>query len=225
MNVKFDYWAIDYTDLITIESAQGKVIANPLDPDVKRTVDGTLTGVNTSYFNASSVDTNGYDLEMTYDFDTSMGSAQVGLKTTHFLKYEIPLQTGVTKDVVGLFNHDNFARSMPETKMILHASLESGNHSAVAFGRYVSDYKTTRPLDATATSRGFSDNVDSFFTVDLKYSYKFDMNDSNLLLTLGMSNAFDEDVPLVYDAANFSYDPKHHDPRGRMVYIGLKYSR
>ena len=225
LNVKFDYWAIDYTDLITIESAQGKVIANPLDPDVKRTVDGTLTGVNTSYFNASSVDTNGYDVEMTYDFDTSMGSAQVGLKTTHMLKYEIPLQTGVTKDVVGLFNHDNFARSLPETKMVLHASLESGNHSAVAFGRYVSDYKTTRPLDATATSRGFTDSVDSFFSVDLKYSYKFDMNDSNLLLTLGMSNAFDEDVPLVYDAANFSYDPKHHDPRGRMVYIGLKYSR
>ena len=31
-NLKLDYWAIDYTDLITIESAQGKVIANPLDP-------------------------------------------------------------------------------------------------------------------------------------------------------------------------------------------------
>ena len=46
-NLKLDYWAIDYTDLITIESAQGKVIANPLDPDVKRTVGGTLTGVTT----------------------------------------------------------------------------------------------------------------------------------------------------------------------------------
>ena len=70
--LKLDYWAIDYTDLITIESAQGKVIANPLDPDVKRTVGGTLTGVTTSYFNASAVDTNGFDLEMTYDFDTGL---------------------------------------------------------------------------------------------------------------------------------------------------------
>ena len=224
-NLKFDYWAIDYTDLITIESAQGKVIANPLDPDVKRTVDGTLTGVTTSYFNASSVDTNGFDLEMTYDFDTSIGSAQVGLKSMHMLQYKIPLQTGTSADVVGLFNHDNFARSLPETKMVLHAAIENGNHSAVAFGRYVSDYETTRPLDATATSRGFSNSVDSFFTVDAKYSYKFDMDDSNLLLTLGMTNVFDKEVPLVYDAANFSYDPKHHDPRGRMVYIGLKYSK
>ena len=181
--------------------------------------------MTTSYFNASSVDTNGFDLEMTYDFDTNMGSAQVGLKSMHMLQYKIPLQTGTTADVVGLFNHDNFARSLPETKMVLHAALKNGNHSAVAYGRYVSDYETTRPLDAFATSRGFDQNVDSFFTVDLKYSYKFDMNDSNLLLTLGMTNAFDEDVPEVYDAANFSYDPKHHDPRGRMVYIGLKYSK
>ena len=224
-NLKLDYWAIDYSDLITIESAQGKVIANPLDPDVKRTIDGTLTGVTTSYFNASSVDTNGFDLEMTYDFDTNMGSAQVGLKSMHMLKYEVPLQTGVTKDVLGLFNHDNFARSLPETKMVLHAALKNGNHSAIAYGRYVSDYETTRPLDAFATSRGFDQNIDSFFTVDLKYSYKFDMNNSNLLLTLGMTNAFDEDVPEVYDSVNFSYDPKHHDPRGRMVYIGLKYSK
>ena len=223
-NLKLDYWAIDYTDLITIESAQGKVIADPNDPDVKRTIDGSLIGVNTSYFNASGVDTNGFDLEMTYDFDTGLGSAQVGLKAMHMLQYEIPLQTGEVKDVVGLFNHDNFARSLPETKMVLHGALQNGNHSLVAFGRWVSDYETTRALDPIAQSRGFTQDIDSFFSVDLKYSYNFEMNDNDLLLTLGMTNAFDEEVPLVYDAANWSYDAKHHDPRGRMVYVGLKYS-
>ncbi len=223
-NLKLDYWAIDYTDLITIESAQGKVIANPNDPDVKRTVDGSLIGVNTSYFNASAVDTKGFDLEMTYDFDTGLGSAQVGLKAMHMLQYEIPLQTGEVKDVVGLFNHDNFARSLPETKMVLHGALQNGNHSLVAFGRWVSDYETTRALDPIAQSRGFTQDIDSFFSVDLKYSYNFEMNDNDLLLTLGMTNVFDEEVPLVYDAANWSYDAKHHDPRGRMVYVGLKYS-
>ena len=100
----------------------------------ERTVGGTLTGVTTSYFNASAVDTNGFDLEMTYDFDTGLGSAQVGLKAMHMLQYEIPLQTGEVKDVVGLFNHDNFARSLPETKMVLHGALQNGNHSLVAFG-------------------------------------------------------------------------------------------
>ena len=44
-------------------------------------------------------------------------------------------------------------------------------------------------------------------------------------LTPGANNILDEDVPIVYDAANFSYDPKHHDPRGRLLYFGLKLLR
>ena len=61
------------------------------------------------------------------------------------------------------------------------------------------------------------------FTVDLQYNYTFDFNDEDdLKLTLGVKNAFDEEVPQVYDASNWSYDPKHHDPRGRMISVGLK---
>ena len=224
LSMKLDYWAIDYTDVITIESAQGKVAANPNDPDVKRTTGGTLTGVTTKYFNANQVNTSGLDFESTYDFDTTWGQAQIGVNMMHMFEYEIPLN-GSTKDVVGLFNHDNFARSLPETKAVFHAALENGNNSLSLFGRYTSDYSTTRPLDATATARGFSQDIDSFFTVDLMDSYTIEMNDSELKLSLGVTNLFDEEVPLVYDAANWSYDAKHHDPRGRMVYVGFKLSR
>jgi len=224
LSMKLDYWAIDYTDVITIENAQGKVAANPNDPDVKRTTDGTLTGVTTKYFNASQVNTSGIDFESTYDFDTAWGQAQVGVNMMHMLEYEIPLN-GVTTDVVGLFNHDNFARSMPETKAVFHAALQNGNNRLSMFGRYTSDYRTTRPLDAIAKARGFSQSIDSFFTVDLMDAYTIEMNDSELKLSVGITNLFDEEVPLVYDAANWSYDSKHHDPRGRMVYVGFKLSR
>ena len=224
LSMKLDYWAIDYTNVITIESAQGKVAANPLDPDVKRTAGGTLTGVTTKYFNAANVNTSGLDFESTYDFDTSFGQAQVGVNMMHMFDYEIPVGN-TTKDVVGLFNHDNFARSLPDTKAVFHAALNSGNNSLSLFGRYTGDYKTTRPLDATAKARGFSQSIDSFFTVDLMNSYLVEMNDSELKLSLGITNMFDEEVPLVYDAANWSYDAKHHDPRGRMIYIGFKLSR
>ena len=224
LSMKLDYWAIDYTDVITIENAQGKVAANPNDPDVKRTTGGTLTGVTTKYFNASQVNTSGIDFESTYDFDTAWGQAQVGVNMMHMLEYEIPLN-GVTTDVVGLFNHDNFARSMPETKAVFHAALQNGNNRLSMFGRYTSDYRTTRPLDAIAKARGFSQSIDSFFTVDLMDAYTIEMNDSDLKLSVGITNLFDEEVPLVYDAANWSYDSKHHDPRGRMVYVGFKLSR
>ena len=224
LSMKLDYWVIDYTDVITIESAQGKVAANPNDPDVKRTTDGTLTGVTTKYFNAQNVNTSGLDFESTYDFETTWGQAQIGVNMMHMFEYEIPLN-GSTVDVVGKFNHDNFARSLPESKAIFRASLNSGNNTLALFGRYTSDYKTTRPLDTTAKSRGFSQNIDSFFTVDLMNAYIIEMNDTDLKLSVGVTNLLDEEVPQVYDASNFSYDAKHHDPRGRMVYIGFKLSR
>ena len=221
---KVDYWMVDYSDVITIESAQGIVSRTPNDPKVKRTIDGTLTGVTTSYFNAASVETNGLDVEMSYGMDTALGEMLFGLNATHMLQYEIPIG-GVTTDVVGLFNHDNFARSLPETKMVVSAALDAGRHTAAAFGRWVSSYETTRPVSASAAAQGFTQDIDSHFTVDLQYTYTFDfMQADDLKVTLGVKNAFDEEVPQVYDAANWSYDPKHHDPRGRMYSVGFKMS-
>ena len=219
---KLDYWMVDYTDVITIESAQGIVSRTPNSSKVQRTTDGTLTGVTTSYFNAASVDTNGFDVELLYSLDTNIGNIILGMNATHMLQYEIPIG-GVTTDVVGLFNHDNFARSLPETKAVLSANLISGKHTAAAYGRWVSSYETTNNPTPTALALGFDQNIDSHFTVDLQYSYTFDFNSADdLRLTLGVKNAFDEEVPQVYDSANWSYDPKHHDPRGRMFSVGLK---
>ena len=159
---------------------------------------------------------------MTYGMDTAIGEMLLGLNASHMLQYEIPV-AGVATDVVGLFNHDNFARSLPETKMVLSAMLQSGKHSAAAYGRWVSSYETTRPVSASAAAQGFTQDIDSMFTVDLQYNYTFDFNgEDDLKLTLGVKNAFDEEVPQVYDASNWSYDPKHHDPRGRMISVGLK---
>ena len=221
---KVDYWMVDYTDVITIESAQGIVARTPNDPKVKRTIDGTLTGVTTSYFNAASVETNGFDVEMSYGMDTALGEMLFGLNATHMLQYEIPVG-GVNTDVVGLFNHDNFARSLPETKMVISAALDAGKHTAAAYGRWVSSYETTRPVSASAAAQGFTQDIDSHFTVDLQYTYTFDfMQADDLKFTFGVKNAFDEEVPQVYDAANWSYDPKHHDPRGRMYSVGFKMS-
>ena len=219
-----DYWNIAYEDVITIESAQGKISANPADPDIKR-LSGTLVGVTTSYFNAQSIDASGLDISGSYDFDTSFGQASIGFNTAHVLNYEIPNGSGGMKDVVGLFNWNNFARSMPETKSVVTARLANGKHNVVAFVRNVSEYKTTRALNAGATAAGITQDIDSFMTVDVKYSYDYEMGNSNVKLSLGINNLLDEEAPLVWDDTNFSYDAKHHDPRGKIVYMGIKISR
>ena len=225
LSIKFDYWSVDYEDVITIESAQGKVIADPNGPSMLRLVDGTLIGVTTNYKNAADVNTDGYDIEASYLIDSRLGQIELGMNRAHMLSYDIPATGGGMKSVLGLFNHDNFARSLPETKTVLSASIINGAHSMAAFYRMISDYETTNTPNATAVSLGLGQKIDEFNVLDLKYSYNYEMEDSSLRLSLGVKNALDEEVPMFYDTANFSYDTRQHDPRGRTVYIGLKYSR
>ena len=187
-SITVDYWDIAYKNIITKESAQGKIIANPADPAILR-INGTLVGVTTSYFNAANVDASGVDIDATYSFDTELGQASIGINTAHMLNYEIPNGAGGMKDVVGLFNHDNFVRSLPETKSVITAKLNNGDHTFAAFIRMVSEYETTRALIPAATAMGFTSDIDSFTTVDVKYSYDLDMGGNDIKISAGINNA------------------------------------
>ena len=153
------------------------------------------------------------------------------LTATHFLSYVIPCTApnrrgcagaSGTQDVVGFFNYDTFVRSMPATK--LNASLDwtRGPHRVALLGFYTSSYETTRPVDPRARSLGYTRNIDSWLTVDLQYAYAFKLAGAEGILSLGSKNLFDEEAPRAYDGVNFSFDPKHHDPRGRLWYAGIK---
>ena len=181
--------------------------------------------MTTKYFNASNVKTDGIDFAINYSPNFSFGYIDLGLNGTYINKYEIPNAKGKNQNVVGLFNHDNFARSLPETKVTLSAILNSGSHKLALYGKYISSYQTTRALSNIAKSRGYTQKIDEWFSIDLQYNYSFEMNDNQIRLTLGSINILDEDPPLVFDAANFSYDSRQHDARGRIMYIGLKLIR
>lgn len=218
LHVTLDYWAIDYKDVITIENAQGKVFADPAQSDVKRNSNGDLIGVTTNFFNAAEVEADGVDIGATYFFpESDLGEISIKFNATHMLKYEIPIN-GKTTDVVGLFNHDNFARSLPETKANTAFRWARGNHKASLTARYISSYKTTKANPIA----GYSQGIDSQMTWDMQYSLEFAISEATARVTLGMLNMTDEEPPRVWDAPNFSYDPRQHDARGRMAYLSLK---
>ena len=222
-DIRLDYWRFEYDDVITIESAQGKLQNDPNGEDIIRIAgpNSQLAGVNANYINAASVDTDGLDVAATYIIPTdSMGEFGLNFTGTHFLSYEIPNADGKgTRDVAGFFNHDNFARSIPETKLNLSADWMIGNHTAAAIVYWVDEYETTR-----ATPPGENSKIDSWTTVDLNYSYNLEFSESAAVFSIGAKNVFDEEPPRVYDSVNFSYDPKHHDPRGRIYYARVKYA-
>ncbi len=218
--MRIDYWRFEYEDVITIESAQGKLINDLNGPDIVRLAgdNSQLVGISANYINAASVDTDGIDFAFNYLFPTSVGEFGAHLTGTRTLSYEIPNPAGGKQDVAGLFNHDNFARSIPETKANLALDWTMNNHSAAVIAYYIDSYETTRAVPPTASA-----DIDSWITVDLQYAYNFDFDGSEAVITLGLKNVFDEEPPVVYDGVNFSYDPKHHDPRGQMFYVRGKY--
>ena len=224
-NMRLDWWQFDYEDVITIENAQGKLSADPNGPDIRRNDSGQLQGVSTNFINAATVETDGIDVSADWNIPAGdMGDFGVQLAYSHFLSYEIPDGNGGTRDVVGSFNHDNFVRSMPQKKWNLTADWERGNHSAAMVVYYVDSYKTGRAVPASAQALGFKSGISNWRTMDLSYNYNFNLGDTQAVFTLGGKNVFDKEAPRVYDAANFSYDPKHHDPRGRMFFARVKFA-
>ena len=223
--MRLDWWQFDYEDVITIENAQGKLNADPNGPDIRRNDSGQLQGVSTNFINAATVETDGVDVSADWNIPAGdKGDFGIQLAYSQFLSYEIPDGNGGTRDVVGSFNHDNFVRSMPEKKWNLTADWERGNHSASMVVYYVDSYKTGRPVPASAQALGFNSGISNWRTIDLSYNYNFNLGDTQAVFTLGGKNVFDKEAPRVYDAANFSYDPKHHDPRGRMLFARVKFA-
>lgn len=219
LEVRLDYWRVDYKDVITIESGQAKINADPNGPTVVRQdtniPNSTLAGISTDYFNAANIDASGLDFETTYTTDVADGTFKLGLGLAHYLRYEVPGPNGSTIDAVGSFNHGNFVRSMPATKFNLSAHWQNDSHSIYSRLNHTSSYDNNR----------HGERIDSFIPVDLQYRYTLNLSsDAEIVVSLGINNVFDEAAPEVRDGANFSYDPKHHDPRGRIFYVKGQYT-
>lgn len=225
LNMRLDWWQFDYEDVITIENAQGKLNADPNGPDIRRNDSGQFQGMSISFINAPTVKTDGVDISADWNIPAGdKGDFGLQFAYSHFLSYEIPDGNGGTRDVVGSFNHDNFVRSMPQKKWNLTADWEHGNHSVAMVVYYVDSYKTGRVVPVSAQALGFNSGISNWRTIDLSYNYNFSLGDTQAVFTLGGKNVFDKQAPAVYDAANFSYDPKHHDPRGRMLFARVKFA-
>lgn len=218
LDLKVDYWGIDYDDLITVENAQGKILTNPLGEDIVRDGFGNLIGVNVEYFNSSSVKVDGLDFEASWTVNDAWS---IAANIAHFLNYEITLPTGETIDAAGYFNNDNFARSMPKTKGNVSFDWSDEIHGASLNINYISSYEHNQPVPETE-----SQTIDSFVTADIQYRATLSglSEDDSTAVSIGVTNLFDQAPPRVYDGANLSYDPKQHNPLGRVIYAKIKYN-
>jgi iron complex outermembrane receptor protein len=231
-SIEMDYWSFDFTNLIIQENFQAILNASSLNPDPERVVragdplTGPILQVNTTYVNASSLETSGLDIVSNYKIDTAMGSFTPNLSATYILAYDLMDPQAGPIDGAGRRNFSNIGVSTPELRVNLGLNWQHENYSANVFARYVDGYKDDQNCaDGTAytaaCSQGFKD-IDSHVTVDAQLNLDVGgllETDGAYVLTVGGVNLTDEAPPQVFTNAGF--DSKVHDPRGRQIYAKI----
>ncbi|MGS2719989.1 TonB-dependent receptor plug domain-containing protein [Paraglaciecola aestuariivivens] len=229
-SIEVDYWNFDFTNLIIQESFQAILNAEPQNPDrVVRAGDplnGPLLQVNTTYVNASSLETSGLDVVSSMTFETDSGSFTPSLSATYILAYDLVDPQAGPIDGVGLRNFNSIGVSTPELRANFGLNWKHQAYSANIFARYIDSYSDDQNCAdgnafSAACSQGYKE-IDSHLTWDAQLNIDLGQlfeTESAYILSLGGVNLTDEEPPQVFTNAGF--DSKVHDPRGRQIYARL----
>jgi iron complex outermembrane receptor protein len=128
-------------------------------------------------------------------------------------KYDLTLSAGAAPiDGLGSVNFNNLGRSMPQDRVEYGLNWTMGSSDLSVRGHFISSYKNDRT--------GITDtHVKSWNSYDLQYNRTFDTIGGGTTLSVGAINVFDKSPPVAQ--LNLGFDPIVHDPRGRVIYVGL----
>ena len=223
LNFTMDYWTIDYKDRLELEDAQTKLFSSPNGPDVTRNQFGTLIAVNTTFFNEKRTEVKGIDLSLSYFKETEkIGSFDLSIKATNLFDFLTP-DGEVMVNRVGRFNYAAHTHSLPRLRLNAFLDWTYGNTRYSLIGRYVDGYKNLRVIPEASLASGYTNKVGSFLVFDIAAVRLIEFKDQQLTLGISLINAFDESAPLLYNAPDFSFDTRLHDPRGRLLNFSLNY--
>ena len=216
LNVSIDYWNFDYTDYITAETAQALLNTDPNGPQITRGADGAPIAITTFYRNAGSLKTDGVDFDISFDMELGdKGTLTPFVGGTYILSYDLQDPIAGKIDGLGNVNDENFGVSTVELRSNFGLRWNTDNHAANIIARYIGEYENDNENNAT---------VDRWVKIDAQYAFTlpplFGTNEG-ATVTLGVLNLFDEEAPTVRNS--IGYDATVHDPRGRMIYMNVKY--
>ena len=218
--IGLDYWSFDYTDVIIEQNPQAILNAAAMgnaqaqSQVVRDPASGLLLRVDSFYANASSLETDGFDLALSRELELRAGgSLRVGADTTYIANYDLQDPQAGAIEGAGRRNFANFGTSTPEWKANVFVQWSTDRHAVNAFVRYIDSYVDDE-VDIGQGSAFFRP-IDSQVTLDAQYALTFAAQRAPKL-TFGVINLTDEDPPRVQTSGG--YDSKVHDPRGRMLY-------
>ena len=228
--ISIDFWSIDYKDRIEVQSAQAMLSLDPNGISITRNNDGELIGVTTTYFNEERTELSGVDInyETLLLSNIKYGEVKFSLQGTSLNEFLTP-GLGVNNvsnmiNRVGKFNFDANTHSLPKKRVNAFTNWKYQNYDLNLNARYVDGYSNERAINSLGLSYGYENKVDSFLVFDLSLKRLMTFNRGELAIKVYASNIFDESAPKLYDAPDFSFDTRVHDPRGRILGINFEYT-
>jgi iron complex outermembrane receptor protein len=227
--LSIDYWNIDYKNRIEAQSAQVILNTDPNGPSITRNSSGDLIGVTTTYFNEKSTEVSGIDLNFNKLLLTSdkYGDVSLIINSTTLIEFLTPALGNEDSEIminrVGKFNYDTNTHSLPKNRINAFLNWKYQEYDINFNSRYIDGYSNERPINSLGTAYGYDNSVDSFLTNDLSIKKLVRTNKGEIDIKLSVINVFDEEAPRLYDAPDFSFDTRVHDPRGRIIGISFEY--
>ena len=124
---------------------------------------------------------------------------------------------------VGKFNYDAHIHSLPKNKINHFLDWSYKEFILNWTTRYISGYSNERELSDYAKSLSYTNKVSSFLIHDLSITRPINLKDGDLDLKFGIINLANEPAPKLYDAPDFSFDTRLHDPTGRTFTFSIQY--
>ena len=226
LRLSFDIWEIDYEDRIEVESAQAILSSNPNGSSITRNEFGDLIGVTTTYFNEDNTLIRGMDIQIQYLIELIKGEVSINIMGTNLSDFKTPSLTDPNLMInrVGKFNFDSHTFSLPKKRLNSFISWDFNNYSLSLNSRYLDSYFNERTITGLGLTYGYDNQVKSFFVHDISFGKSIDAIKGNLNLNLYLSNMFNKSAPRLYDAPDFSFDTRLHDPRGRILGLNIEYN-
>ena len=231
--LSFDYWEIDFENRIEGQSAQALLSEDPFGPSITRNELGDLIGVTTTYFNEESTVLSGIDYGLSTVKSFFNGEVELILQGTNLIEFLTPEQSEngtIMINRVGKHNFDAHTHSLPKNRINTFINYKKNKSKYSLIARYLDGYINNRTISSKALSLGYKNKVDSSLIFDisleLPISQYLQINnnsgDYDLKTSIGIINLFDEKAPRLYNAPDFSWDSRLHDPRGRMIRVNFQ---
>lgn len=206
-----------------------------LDPGlcngISRTGGGVINGFANQLTNIGGIETSGYDIAFRYTGpESSVGQFEVSWLTTLLKEYTqiVPTSTGFVDVPLEGSETGDPEQAYPELKSTVTAQLFKDDWSVSGTLRFIDEVTETCSglggLGLCSDEANEINKIDSTFYLDLQGNWRPAAMSDQLLLTLGINNATDEDPPPCFSCALNGFDATTYDIPGMFWYVRATWS-